>query len=163
MMSQTEAGQLCLMAAFLAGHRDIYFPALHSETDLVSLAEIAEIYLDEHGYRAIHCSSEDEAKSLIGSDPTAWPCFFSVSDTTGEKAVEEFTRVDEFPNDASYRNISMLNSPPASRDALEMFLAEIARIRQGRHWDKAEITAALRRAVPDLRHEELGRSLDAKM
>jgi FlaA1/EpsC-like NDP-sugar epimerase len=163
MMSQTEAGQLCLMAAFLADHRNIYYPALSSETDLVSFAEIAEMFLEEHGYRAIHCTSEEEAKALIGTDPKAWPCYFSASDTTGEKAIEEFTRDDEFSDNDSYRKISVLNAPRANRDALEIFLAEIAKIRQGRHWDKDDITAALRRAVPDLRHEELGRSLDAKM
>ena len=75
-----------------------------------------------------------------------------------EKAIEEFTRDDEFSDNDSYRKISVLNAPRANRDALEIFLAEIAKIRQGRHWDKDDITAALRRAVPDLRHEELGRA-----
>lgn len=163
MMSQSEAGQLCLLAAFLAGHRDIYYPRLTPETDLVSFADIAEAFLEEHGYKSIRCASEEEAKLRIGTEPGAWPCYFSASDTTGEKSVEEFTRDAETPDAGTYREISILRAPPASRDALETFLAEIAEIRHGQHWEKAKITAALHRAVPDLRHEELGRSLDAKM
>lgn len=163
MMSESEAGQLCLLTAFLAGHREIYFPRLNPSTDLVSFADIAEAFLEEHGYRPIRCASEEEARSLVGAEPGAWPCFFSASDTTGEKPVEEFSRDGEAPDTESYGEIAILRAPPASRDALEKFLAEIAAIRRGDVWDKAEITAALRRAVPDLRHEELGRSLDAKM
>ncbi len=163
MMSQTEAGQLCLMAAFLAGHRDIYYPALSPETDLVGFAEIAEMFLQEHGYRAVRCASEEEAKARMGADPNAWPCYFSASDTTGEKTVEEFSRDGDAPDNETYGKIHILNAPLASRGALDDFLAEIAEIRRGRHWEKADITAALRRAVPELRHEELGRSLDAKM
>jgi FlaA1/EpsC-like NDP-sugar epimerase len=163
MMSQTEAGQLCLMATFLAGHRDIYYPALSPETDLVSFADIAEMFLDHHGFTALHCASEEEARSLMGKDPKAWPCYFSTSDTTGEKSVEEFSRDGDAPDDGIYREISVLNAPPASRDALEKFLVEIAEIRRGVNWNKADITAAIRQAVPDLQHVELGRSLDAKM
>jgi FlaA1/EpsC-like NDP-sugar epimerase len=163
MMSQTEAGQLCLLAAFLADHRDIYCPVLNPETDLISFAEIAEAFLEHHGYRAIRCTSAEEAKSLVGSASGVWPCYFTASDTTGEKPVEEFSRDEEFPDTETYREISILRARPANRDALKTFLAEIAEIRQSRNWEKAKITAVLRRAVPDLQHEELGRSLDEKM
>lgn len=163
MMSQSEAGQLCLLAAFVAGHRESYFPRLNPSTDLVNFADIAEAFLEEHGYRPIRCASEGEARLLVGAEPGAWPCYFSASDTTGEKPVEEFSRDGETPDMETYGEIAILRAPPANRDALENFLAEIAAIRRGDIWDKADITAALRRAVPDLRHEELGRSLDAKM
>ncbi|MCF6336045.1 MAG: hypothetical protein L3J12_09910 [Spirochaetales bacterium] len=44
------AGQLCLMSTILGQNRDIIFPKLSQELNLVTFSSIAERYLGERGY-----------------------------------------------------------------------------------------------------------------
>ncbi|MFD2235492.1 polysaccharide biosynthesis protein [Phaeospirillum tilakii] len=162
-ISAEEAGQLCLLAAFVAGPCEVFFPRLDPRDDLLSFADIARAVLEARGLEPQPCADEAEAKAMLGRDPRRWPCLFSPSDTTGEKMAEEFWREAETPDFSRFAEIGVIREPAADRAEIDAFLDEIAALRRRPVWDKAEIVAALARAVPDLDHAELGRNLDQKM
>jgi hypothetical protein len=64
-------------------------------------------YLKELGYEPYLCESEDEARELVDSFPGKgkWPCFFTKSDTTGEKDFEEFFMADEILDMDRFQNL----------------------------------------------------------
>ena len=109
------------------------------------------------------CASEREAIDAGGPSGRQWPCYFAPSDTTGEKPVEEFHRTTDVIDEDRFRAAGVARETPPDPGVIETFLAEIARIRAGSGWTKAAVTVAIRAAVPELVHKELGRNLDQKM
>ena len=60
-----ESGELCLMSCLLGENRDVFFPKLDHNLNLITFSEIAERYLNTLGYEAVQCKTEDEAKSRV--------------------------------------------------------------------------------------------------
>lgn len=162
-ISHEEAGQLCMMSAFLGNEREVYFPRVQSGENLRSFAKLALLFLEENGYEALLCKSEREAIEATGKFPGKWPCYFSKSDTTGEKTVEEFHRDTDVIDVDTYRSVGVVREPPADRTAITDFLERVQQIRRSGVWSKSEVISALRAAVPELQHHELERDLDQKM
>ncbi len=114
-ISHEEAGQLCLLSCFLGENRDIYFPELDEQADLLTFSEIAVIVLAANGYVPDLCSSEDDAKekaARLRTGDKTWPCYFFESDTTGEKPFEEFYTENDRVDFGRYRNIGIISQPP---------------------------------------------------
>ena len=59
------------------------------------------------GYEPYLCKDEEEARYLVKKlpDEGKWPCLFTVSDTTGEKAYEEFYTENEVLDMEKFNNI----------------------------------------------------------
>jgi hypothetical protein len=87
-----ESGELCLMSGLLGANRDIFFPKLSEQLDLVRFSDIAVRYLQGLGFEPYECASEDEARDRAAEliARKQWPVYFFASDTTGEKDFEEF-------------------------------------------------------------------------
>jgi FlaA1/EpsC-like NDP-sugar epimerase len=166
-ISHEEAGQLCLLSCFLGENRDIYFPKLDEETDLLTFSDIAVIVLAANGYVPDLCSSEDEAKekaARLRTGDGTWPCYFFGSDTTGEKSFEEFYTAKDPVDFSLYRSIGIISQPPwRDRDRIYQALAAFEKIRQAERWRKEDMVEAIRIIVPELSHEEKYKNLDQKM
>lgn len=162
-ITHEEAGQLCLLACFLGQNREVFFPAFDPDRDLIDFSHLARRYLELNNLVPIECDSESDAKARIGRRAGEWPCYFSTSDTSGEKPFEEFFRETDTPNYSMYSNIGTLSEPMQSADTLARFISDIENIKRGRIWSKAAIVEAVSRAVPELDHVELHRNLDQKM
>ena len=87
-----EAGELCMMSCLLGENRDVFFPKLDHDLNLVTFSSIAVKYLESLGYEPVECSTEDEARSRVVELKAKhkYPVYFFKSDTTGEKDFEEF-------------------------------------------------------------------------
>ncbi|MDF1877759.1 UDP-N-acetylglucosamine 4,6-dehydratase, partial [Sulfurimonas sp. SAG-AH-194-L11] len=107
-----ESGELCLMSCIFGENRDIFFPKLSAELNLISFADIAVKYLKEKGYEPYLCKSEDEARALVHTLPKEgkWPCLFTVSDTTGEKDFEEFFTENETLDMDRFQNLGIIKN-----------------------------------------------------
>ncbi|MCW9067877.1 MAG: UDP-N-acetylglucosamine 4,6-dehydratase, partial [Sulfurimonas sp.] len=105
-----ESGELCLMSCIFGENRDIFFPKLSEELDLISFADIAVKYLENLGYEPYLCSDEDEARELAKTLPKEgkWPCLFTSSDTTGEKDFEEFFTDKEVLDMQRFENLGVI-------------------------------------------------------
>lgn len=161
-----ESGELCLMSCLLGSNRDIFFPKLSEELHLITFAEIATKYLKDLGYEPYLCKSEDEARELIDSLPREgkWPCFFTNSDTTGEKDFEEFFMADEVLDMDRFQNLGIVKSDLSFDETkLSYFLNKIETIKKQSRIEKKEILNLFQVLIPDFDHKETGKYLDAKM
>lgn len=161
-----ESGELCLMSAVFGENRDVFFPKLSQELNLISFADIAVKYLEQSGYSPYLCENEEEARSradeLIAQKK--WPCLFSTSDTTGEKDFEEFYTDNEILNMERFQNIGIIkNEFNIDSEKIERFERQIAAMRKRNFWTKEEIVQLFNEMIPNFSHKETGKYLDAKM
>lgn len=161
-----ESGELCLMSCIFGENRDIFFPKLSDSLHLITFAEIAVKYLEQHGYKPYLCKDEDEARAMMASLPEQgmWPCLFTESDTTGEKDFEEFFTDKEVLDMTRFENLGIIkNEPSYQNNLLNHFEQSIAAMKTKRAWDKKEIVDLFFTMIPDFDHKETGKYLDGKM
>ncbi|MFA5851383.1 MAG: UDP-N-acetylglucosamine 4,6-dehydratase [Spirochaetales bacterium] len=161
-----ESGELCLMSALLGENRDLFFPKLDAEANLITFSEIAERYLKYRGYEPVECSSEDEARSRVGELKALgkWPVFFFSSDTTGEKDFEEFFTDKESLDMERFESIGVIkNDPSYDARALDRFESEIRAMRARGSWTRTELIDLFNATIPEFAHKETGKFLDGRM
>ena len=161
-----EAGELCLLSGLLGGNREIFFPKLSQELNLISFDQIALKYLDQLGYEPVICKSEDEARQSIEvlTKEGKWPCFFFESNTTGEKDFEEFFTEDEIIDLDRFHNIGIIKSELKFEEKkLETFLLEIEKMKKNQLWRKKELVALFNKIIPNFNHLETDKYLDDRM
>ena len=112
------------MSCIFGKNRDIFFPKLSKDLDLITFSEIAIKYLKAKGYEPYLCSSEEEARKnaelLIESG--RWPCCFFPSDTTGEKDFEEFFTDSETLDMERFENLGTIkNEADFDKKLLKLF------------------------------------------
>ena len=165
-VSPEESGQICLLACVLGNSAEIFFPKLEVE-QMMGFEEIARALLKELKYDILECSSEQEAKNhtlQLRKGGKGWPVYFSGSNTTGEKAYEEFYTQDEKIDSDRFRALGVVAvdniKPMAEVDAFLENLKELFEKEQTR---KEDIVASLQEFLPNFAHEEKGKFLDGKM
>jgi len=161
-----EAGQLCLMSTLMGKTREIFFPKLSEELHLITFSEIAKRFLQSRSLQPLECESEDEARCIAarGIPEGQWPCYFSASDTTGEKDYEEFFMEGEKVDLNRYRELGVVeNSHSCDENQLDAFLAAIEEMKARGFWTKEEIVNQFIALLPEFGHQETGKYLDGKM
>ncbi len=161
-----ESGELCLMSCIFGENRDIFFPKLSESLHLISFSDIALKYLNSIGYDAQICNSEEEARELIKSLPeqNKWPCFFTKSDTTGEKDFEEFYTDKEKIDMKRFTNIGVIkNEPNYDINKLNDFEEAIDKIKKTNSWSKKSIVNEFLKMIPEFKYVDKGKYLSGKM
>jgi len=161
-----ESGELCLMSCIFGENRDIFFPKLSEALHLISFADIAIKYLQNKGYEAHICSTEDEARELIKTLPEKgrWPCLFTDSSTTGEKDFEEFYTDKETLDMDRFENLGVIkNSSEFNENQLNNFSNAIHEFKSNMQWTKKEIVGEFFKMIPKFDYYDTGRYLDGKM
>jgi FlaA1/EpsC-like NDP-sugar epimerase len=165
-VSPKESGELCLMSCLLGNNREIFFPKLSEKLHLVTFDEIARRYLRKMGYEAVECESEDEARNSVDrlSRKGKWPCYFSTSNTTGEKDFEEFYTGTETLDMQRFSSLGVIkNNPEFDAEKLEQFTAKVELLKKSKTWSKADMLTLFQMMVPEFGHLETGEHLDNKM
>ncbi len=161
-----ESGELCLMSAILGENRDIFFPKLNRELHLLTFSELALRYLRMRGFEPYICESEQEAREKAKSlpDRNLWPCYFFISDTTGEKDIEEFYNNNDILDLDRFNGIAVIkNESSFDNSKLEYFLKKINELKNRLFWTKKDLIELFEFMVPEFNHLERGRYLDDKM
>jgi FlaA1/EpsC-like NDP-sugar epimerase len=161
-----ESGELCLLSCLLGENRDIFFPKLSEALNLISFADIAKKYIRGRGFEPVLCDSEEEARFLARSLPSEgkWPCFFSKSDTTGEKDFEEFFMDHEALDMSRFGGVGIVkNSANFDPDKLSIFTRRIFEMKAAKAWSKSELVDMFRDLIPGFSYEDKGKYLDSKM
>ncbi|EOI6869247.1 UDP-N-acetylglucosamine 4,6-dehydratase [Yersinia enterocolitica] len=161
-----ESGELCLMSCIFGENRDIFFPKLNKDLDLITFSEIAERYLRTQGFTPVLCSTEDEARELAKILPSEnkWPCLFVSSDTTGEKDFEEFYTDSEILDMNRFENIGIIkNSSDYNSELIYLFEEKIQSLKSEKCWTKEQLVELFFEIIPGFGHKETGKYLDAKM
>ncbi len=175
-VSPTESGELCLLASVLGESGDIVFPKLDEARDMIPFDRVALDLLHALGMEADVCQSEDEARQKMrlllaggrlaggGGGPIRWPVYFFASDTSGEKAFEEFYTPGEELDLTRFRNLGVIKNAPRRPVAeLDGIFAALRDRFDRPDMTKADLVAIFKSCIPTFAHIETGRGLDQKM
>jgi FlaA1/EpsC-like NDP-sugar epimerase len=165
-VTQEEAGQLCLLSALLGENRDIFFPKLDGNINLITFSETAHRWLEAQGYEAFECETEDEARARVGELKAQhkYPVHFFKSDTTGEKDYEEFFTDKEKLDMGRFKGIGIIkNEAVFEQEKLEHFTGAIRDMRSAGRWTREDMIDLFNHMIPEFRHKETGKFLDGKM
>ena len=166
-VSPQESGELCLMASIMGESGDIFFPKLDEERDMIPFDEIAIDLLKTLGLIPDICKSEDEAKEkalLLNESSTSYPIYFFGSDTSGEKAYEEFFTKKEVLDNDSFINLGVVkNSKKRSIQEIDTIFDQLHTLFESKEISKAAIVDILKVYLPNFEHIETGKGLDSKM
>lgn len=165
-VSPQESGQICLLSCMLGENREIFIPKL-KEAQMVAFDAIAVSLLKEHGYDVLLCGSDEEAlkkATVLAYGSRDYPVHFSVSDTSGEKAYEEFYTNLETVDIARFESLGVIvGKPMPEKRKIDLLLKELSVAFGNSAITKQDIVDVLSRYLPDFEHIEKGKSLDRKM
>ena len=165
-ISHREAAELCLLGAVCCQAGEVIMPKLDPSSDRIRLDDAAARFLGFCGLRPEYCASAEEAKQspyLLQDEPSAWPCFFSASNTAGEKPAEEFRYPFEQHDDKRFRRATAAVIEEPDWSNLAEARERVKAVAASRAWMKNELEKAIKCAVPELQHVENALSLDAKL
>ncbi len=164
-VSPEESGQICMLACMLGGNREIFFPKL-KEAQMMTFDAIGTALLKEYGYEALACTSDAEAietAEALKRGSRQYPVHYSVSDTSGEKAFEEFVTDTETADMERYKALGVITGKPVPDQArIDELYRDLGKLFEGTP-DKEDVIRVMKDYLPNFEHIETGRSLDGKM
>lgn len=165
-VSPEESGQICMLACILGNNREIFFPKL-AEEEMTTFDKIATNLLHRNGYEVLECDSDemaiDQAETLKEGS-RLYPVHYSISDTSGEKAYEEFYTDSERIDMSRLGALGVVvgkEIPPS--DKLDNLLQELEKLFDAEETTKEQVIDELKKYLPNFEHIETGKSLDSKM
>ena len=161
-----ESGELCLLSCLLGENRDVFFPKLDHDLNLITFSEIAERYLRNLGYEPVLCETEDEARAKVSElkSRRKYPVYFFASDTTGEKDFEEFYTAKETLDMSRFEALGVIqNKPDFQQNKLDHFTQAIAAFRTSGRWTRKDLIDLFNYMIPEFNHKETGKFLDGRM
>lgn len=167
-VSPEESGQICLLSCMLGENRAIFFPKL-KEAQMMTFDAIAEKLLKVQGYNVLKCNSDEEAIDKaedLKAGSNLYPVHFSRSNTSGEKAYEEFVTDTETADMNRFSSLGVITGkaiPDKGKIATLFEKLNAAFSSEETPADKEKIVNILHEYLPNFEHIETGRSLDSKM
>ena len=148
-VSPEESGQICMLACMIGENREIFFPKLDEE-EMMTFDKIATALINENGYEVLECSSDDEA--------------IAESDTSGEKAYEEFYTTSERVDMSRMQALGVvINKNIPSKNRVNTLIDDLSELFMKDEVSKEDVIAVLKAYLPNFKHIETGKSLDSKM
>ena len=175
-VSPEESGQICMLACILGNGGEVFFPKL-GEEQMLTFSSICDDFVKANGLQKIECVNDADAKkyandmdfvenlstSLPSSTPK-YPVVYFKSDTTGEKAYEEFYVPGEKINMTRFSALGVVEETTRRpMPEINQFFDELESIFAEPDFTKAEIVTSIKKFIPNFEHEEKGKNLDQKM
>ena len=165
-VSPEESGQICMLACILGENGEIFFPKL-GEKQMLTFSAICDEYVKAIGHVKKQFATDEEAKqfaSEMSFDNKEYPVVYFGSDTTGEKAYEEFYVPGEKLDINRFQSLGVIEEVnKRSIEEVQQFFAEVEAIFANPAFTKEEVVNAIKRFIPNFEHEEKGKNLDQKM
>ncbi len=165
-VSPEESGQICMLSCILGENRAIFFPKLE-EAQMMTFDAIGTEVLKEHGYEVLECSSDEEAilkAEDLKKGSRMYPVHYSGSDTSGEKAFEEFVTDTETADMDRFISLGVITGKPLpDRKKLQKLFDDLSSLFERDETTKEEVVRVLKDYLPNFDHMETGKSLDSKM
>ncbi len=134
---------------------------------MLTFSSICDDFVKAEGFEKKECSSDTEAKEYaagMGYDSKTYPVVYFGSDTTGEKAYEEFYVPGEKIDMERFKALGVVEQTVRhSMDEVDGFFARLEGIFAKEDFTKAQVVEAIREFIHNFEHEEKGRNLDQKM
>lgn len=165
-VSPEESGQICLLSCILGENRAIFFPKL-DEAQMMTFDDIGTELLKAHGYEVLECHSDEEAIDKaedLKKGSNLYPVHYSISDTSGEKAFEEFVTDTETVDYSRFSSLGVITGktiPEKSR--VDKLFEDLNAVFDKGATTKEEVVLLMEEYLPNFEHIETGKSLDSKM
>ncbi len=164
-VSMEESGQICMLACILGKNGEVFFPKL-AEEKMKTFSSICDDFIAEMGYKKQICSSDQEAKEYANKNlpGDTYPVVYFNSDTTGEKAYEEFVVEGEICDLDRFNSLGVITGTEnRSKADVETLISNLESIFHDRAFTKMQIVRCLKDFLPNFEHGEKGKNLDQKM
>ncbi len=175
-VSPEESGQICMLACILGNGGEVFFPKL-GEDQMLTFSEICDGFVKANGFEKDPCSSDKEAilkasqldltdsqLSTLNSQLPKYPTVYFKSDTTGEKAYEEFYVPGEKIDMQRFKALGVVcQTTRHEMDEVNGFFDKLEGIFSKEDFTKAQVVDAIKEFIPNFEHEEKGKNLDQKM
>ncbi len=175
-VSPEESGQICMLACILGNGGEVFFPKL-GEDQMLTFSEICDGFVKANGFEKDPCSSDKEAilkasqldltdsqLSTLNSQLPKYPTVYFKSDTTGEKAYEEFYVPGEKIDMQRFQALGVVEQTTRHEmDEVNGFFDRLEGIFAKEDFTKAQVVEAIKEFIPNFEHEEKGKNLDQKM
>lgn len=167
-VSPEESGQICMLACILGQPGEVFFPKL-GEDQMLTFSSICDDFVKAEGFTKDECASDEEAKeraaALAVVEPVeTYPVVYFKSDTTGEKAYEEFYVPGEKIDMQRFSSLGVVEQTTRhNMEEVNSFFQTLEDIFKKDEFTKAEVVEAIKIFIPNFEHEEKGKNLDQKM
>ena len=175
-VSPEESGQICMLACILGKGGEVFFPKL-GEDQMLTFSSICDDFITANGLQKDPCSTDEEAKrkaallkeensqlSTLNSQLPKYPTVYFGSDTTGEKAYEEFYVPGEKIDMQRFQALGVVEQTTRHEmDEVNTFFENLEAIFHKEDFTKAQVVEAIKEFIPNFEHEEKGKNLDQKM
>ena len=165
-VSPEESGQICMLACILGNGGEVFFPKL-GEDQMLTFSAICNDFVKAEGFTRVECKNDSEAKQYAANmsyESKTYPVVYFKSDTTGEKAYEEFYALGEKVNMDRFMALGVVEET-TRRNMTEVndFFVELERVFASPDFTKAQVVESIKKFIPNFEHEEKGKNLDQKM
>ena len=166
-VSPEESGQICMLACVLGRRGEVFFPKLNEE-QMLTFSAICDDFLAAHEMDKDLCKTDEEAKSKAAAlqlgEASKYPVVYFNSDTTGEKAYEEFYVLGEKIDMKRFEALGVVcQTTRHEMDEVNGFFEKLEGIFAKEDFTKAQVVDAIKEFIPNFEHEEKGKNLDQKM
>ena len=175
-VSPEESGQICMLACVLGKGGEVFFPKL-GEDQMLTFSSICDDFITANGLEKDLCATDEEAKhkaallkaensqlSTLNSQLPKYPAVYFGSDTTGEKAYEEFYVPGEKIDMQRFKALGVVCQTTRHEMAeVNGFFEKLESIFAKEDFTKAQVVDAIKEFIPNFEHEEKGKNLDQKM
>ena len=165
-VSPEESGQICMLACILGHGGEVFFPKL-GEDQMLTFSAICDDFVTANGLTKAQCTTDAEAKAKAAAnsyDSTDYPVVYFTSDTTGEKAYEEFYVPGEKINMTRFQALGVVEETTRRpMPEVNAFFQDLEALFAQPDFTKAQVVEAIKAFIPNFEHEEKGKNLDQKM
>ena len=171
-VSPEESGQICMLACILGKPGEVFFPKL-GEDQMLTFSSICDDFVKANGLEKDPCATDAEAKQKAavlpalfgeGTGERLYPTVYFTSDTTGEKAYEEFYVPGEKIDMQRFLSLGVVEQTTRHEmSEVNAFFDKLEGIFAKDDFTKAQVVDALCEFLPNFHHEETGKNLDQKM
>ena len=172
-VSPEESGQICMLACILGKPGEVFFPKL-GEDQMLTFSSICDDFIKAQGFETDLCASDEEAKHKAAAlnletwnlklETPKYPVVYFGSDTTGEKAYEEFYIPGEETDMNRFLALGVVEQTARhDMEEIKIFFDKLESIFQKEDFTKAQVVEAIKEFLPNFQHEETGKNLDQKM
>ena len=188
-VSPEESGQICMLACILGKGGEVFFPKL-GEDQMLTFSAICDEFVKAEGFEKKQCANDAEAVAYAAkmdfeghtdntdgtdfskghaesaeiTERMKYPVVYFKSDTTGEKAYEEFYVPGEKIDMERFAALGVVEQTTRhDMDEVDGFFEKLEGIFKKDDFTKAQVVDAIREFIPNFEHEEKGKNLDQKM
>ena len=170
-VSPEESGQICMLACILGRPGEVFFPKL-GEDQMLTFSSICDEFVAANHLKKHECASDKEAKAFAAdlktntdnTNLTDYPVVYFKSDTTGEKAYEEFYVPGEKIDKERFQSLGVVEQTTRhDMQEVNTFFDKLEAVFAKDDFTKSQVVDAIKEFIPNFEHEEKGKNLDQKM